>query len=265
MPQQFIPVNLPLYIQCLSVPVKWRLATKLHPTGSESPSGDRKRRVGLPVLTTQTVTQLDPTVLEVEATMESETVSAKPTTFDPWEKRREFFALKSDDTGELLKFLPTVGLFEFWGQFHESEVADRDCVEVPAAAGLPFRVEYPRQVQVSEIWKARRLLENSLQSGGRKGEIGDFADFRVRLTRYRGLPRVNITTTTFLESMLLTLAIDRISDAKVGKCARPDCQVLFATTTGHDKKYCQRYCAHIESVRRDREKKKQLSSQVKGR
>jgi hypothetical protein len=228
----------------------------------EAAPGSEGRRVALVGLRAQ-ATETDLDVLEVDVLLTSETAVTKPTAFDPWEKRREFFALKS--TRELLNFLPTVGLFEYWGQFHQSDFAVMDSVAVLSEAGLPYRVEYPKLVRVSQIWKARKLLENSLKSGGSKYEIGDYTDFHVRLTRHRGQPRVVVTTTTFLGSLLLTLAIDRISDAKVRKCARPDCQVLFANSGGHDRKYCQRYCAHLESVRRDRERKKLLRDQLKGR
>lgn len=39
-------------------------------------------------------------------------------------------------------------------------------------------------------------------------------------------------------------------------CKRPDCAAHFAHTTNHNRLHCSQYCAHIQSVRRDRKKGK---------
>jgi hypothetical protein len=60
-------------------------------------------------------------------------------------------------------------------------------VRVPSEQGLPYKVDYEDLISAKHIWETRRLLQASL--GGRS-EIGDYADFRVRLVRVKGQPRV---------------------------------------------------------------------------
>ena len=242
---QMIPLNLPIYIRCLSIPVKWQPV--------------ERNRSALALGSSTVVPEYDLQVLTVRPTGGALTI------YDPWEMRRDFFALKDD--ADLLRFLPKAGLFQLWGQFPAG--TRRVSIAVQADKGMPFDVEYPEELRVSDIWRVRRLIENSIRKGKASAEIGDWADFRMRLTHHRTLqgqqPAVIVTTTSLLESLLLTVTIDRISGAKVRKCARPDCAVLFTSTSGHERKYCQRYCAHIESVRSDRKRKKHISNKLKGR
>jgi hypothetical protein len=201
----------------------------------------------------------DPDLLEVQVS-ESGLVSGIPSSFDPWEKRNEFFRRDATDFPGLLRFLNSVGLFEKAGQSYKFETMSS--ILVPDTRGAHHRIEYPEQITAKHIWEMRRLLERALKD---RSEIGEYADFEVRLVRIKGQPRVVLTTTTFLEALFLTLTVDRVQAAKVQKCARPDCGVTFAVSSRHERKYCDRYCAHIESVRRDRERKKQLLQSSKGK
>ena len=79
-----------------------------------------------------------------------------------------------------------------------------------------------------------------------------------------------IETEDVVSSILATLIIDHLRGAKVKVCARRDCSNFFEITSRHEKKYCQQYCAHIESQRRTRKKQKREASEsqvqkVKGR
>jgi len=252
-PQKLIPTSLPLYFQCLSVPVEWGQAKYPQISGSRrTPSTGRtaplRNLLGKP----------DPDLLEVRLKHRELRADSLPS-FDPWEKRNEFFRLKSDDLQALLKFLNRVGLFEKAGQPLTGEATNTALV--PADRGIDYEIEYAEQIGATHIWRIRKLLKNSLKN---RSEVGDYADFQVRILRVNGQPRVVLTTATFLEALLLTLTVDRVLAAKVQKCARPDCGILFAVSSGHERKYCERYCAHIESVRRDRERKKK-AVQHKGR
>ena len=112
------------------------------------------------------------------------------------------------------------------------------------------------------IWDVRDAFVRWFESDQ---EFGELSDFQARILRENKEPRVVITTTTVMDAVLLSMVVDHVKKARVQKCARQDCGIVFTSDTRHTKKYCCRYCAHIESVRRDRQRKKQLpASKGKG-
>ena len=184
-------------------------------------------------------------------------LESPPTTFDPWDKRNEFFRLREGDTEGLLSLLHTVGLFRAATLAEGASPEEKDFVEetsIKAGKGLGFEVRYVTEFEEATIWHMRRVLLNTLKG---HGDVGDYSEFRVRLVRVKGEPQIVLTTTTFMEALLLTIAADRVMGAKLQKCARPDCGAVFSTTGGHKRKYCQWYCGHIESVRNSRRIKTQ--------
>jgi hypothetical protein len=72
-----------------------------------------------------------------------------------------------------------------------------------------------------------------------------------------------IETKDVLATMLATLQIDHLRGAKFGICARADCPRFFEIKSRHIRKYCSYDCAHLETVRRSRQKaaRKQVSGQ----
>jgi hypothetical protein len=65
-----------------------------------------------------------------------------------------------------------------------------------------------------------------------------------------------ITTKNTLSAMLATVFIDRLRGARIGFCARPDCKKEFRVVSNHERRYCKPYCAHLESLRRLRARRK---------
>jgi hypothetical protein len=149
--------------------------------------------------------------------------------FDPWEKRDEFFALKKDDPQALAQFLNTTGLFD-QAKFNPSS-----------------------QIPVAHVWVLRELLMRCLTE---KSAPDWKAEFEVSIESENQTPRVVFITNTFMDALLLTVVTDDIRNAKIRKCARPDCGIPFAVSTGHEKKFHCWDCGHIESVRRQRRKAK---------
>ncbi len=252
-----IEASLPLYIQCLRVPAEWRVgAVRKYPSirlGGKRTIGPLSSLVGVKSSTVQQ----DSDVLSVRQ------IPGSVTAYDPWEKRAEFFRLKRNNMEGLLGFLRSVGLFEPATSLHAlaREPEFEDDAIVRADDGLPYRVRYLSKVSATTVWELRRLVEGSLR---KQSGTGGYADFQVRIVRIKGQPRVILTTTTFMEALLLTLSVDRALGAKVRKCARPDCGVMFSNTSAHKRKYCQWYCGHIESVRKQRRKAKQKGGRSKG-
>ena len=234
MAQALIATNLPVFFRCFRIPAEWRLGrfTKLHQFDDLQALARVAR--GEP--------EQDSSFLTVHYS------PGTTTTYNPWEKRDEFFRLKPDDTEGLIRFLGTVGLFERVPKFGERE--ESPDFAVARTAKRTLMVPYLSNFRIDSIWEARRLLQNSL--GSLDKHTGEQIDFHTQIVRSKERAQVNVTTTTFLEAILLTLSVDRVQKAKVLKCARPDCPVTFSFTSGHRRKYCSWDCGHLESVRRQR-------------
>ncbi len=65
-------------------------------------------------------------------------------------------------------------------------------------------------------------------------------------------PHVHIAAGGCYEVMLATITIDHLRGTKYRICARKDCGMPFPLESRHKRQYCQQYCAHLESVRRNR-------------
>jgi hypothetical protein len=64
-------------------------------------------------------------------------------------------------------------------------------------------------------------------------------------------------------AICMTVTIDLLRRAKFRICARKDCRVPFEVKSKHERKYCSWYCAHLESVRRNR-KQNRMKNQARG-
>lgn len=234
-----VPTNLPVYINCLSVPVEWRRA--------ESMVARFKRAFAKEPRPSDEEVKRDGDRLEVVR------IPGKATTYDPWEKRAQFFQVPANDTNALLAFLPTVGFFDA-GRF---QIRQPSSTVITSADGFRYDAYYQPSVSEGEVWAIRRLFENSVASNDHTGK---FSDFSARLITVGGEARVVLTTLTFTDALALTLSVDRVLRARVRKCARPDCGVVFTFTGGHKRKYCSWYCGHIESVRSSRERAKETDN-----
>lgn len=246
MPRDLIPANLPVFYQCMALPAHWEAGV----------APKRKQRLGFIPLSD--MVKATPPALEQSLLKVTHIARGKPTFFDPKQKRNEFFRLRTGDTAQLVSFLNTVGLFESEASlFNVTGITNDDSDVTKAitktAGGEYYSVSYHQLHRAERIWGLRDSLVNWFESGA---EFGAVSDFPARILRENKAPKVVITTATLLDAVLLSIITDRVKKAKVQKCARPDCGIVFTSDTRHKKKYCCRYCAHVESVRRDRERKK---------
>ena len=88
-----------------------------------------------------------------------------------------------------------------------------------------------------------------------------------KLDSRREYPHHALDATSCRRAILDTIVIDHLRKVQFRLCSRPDCRTPFAIATRHQREYCCQYCAHIESVRRQRrtarqEEAKQLSKGV---
>jgi hypothetical protein len=70
-------------------------------------------------------------------------------------------------------------------------------------------------------------------------------------------PHHVLRATSCRRAVLDTIVIDHLRKVQFRLCARPDCRTPFAIETRHQREYCCQYCAHIESVRKQRAVKKE--------
>jgi hypothetical protein len=70
-------------------------------------------------------------------------------------------------------------------------------------------------------------------------------------------PHYVLRATSCRRAILDTIVIDHLRKVQFRLCARPDCRTPFAIETRHQREYCCQYCAHIESVRKQRAVKKE--------
>ena len=172
---------------------------------------------------------------------------------DPWTLRDRFLRLHRDEA-ELLEFLNMAG---GWATPRGGGVL---------IDGLPPTPAESRPV--SEFWEwqdiCRRLMTNPLAFWSdayphldqeKKEALNDFT-VRLQMTaenkQFQAITRVWGT----LRLILLSIFIDLLNRAKFRQCARPDCFGIFQIETRHRRIYCSQYCGHLESIRRNRRRKK---------
>ena len=193
---------------------------------------------------------------------------------NPWPMREEFLRLKQDNKA-LLAFLNKVGI---WGPTRTG---------VPAPAAVEISSASRRQLALAavdldpnrltaeirsalwrtaladpaldrntvnymfpfEIWAFQKQCRDALKKPAHKWVTSQKL---LALVPRREYPHYVRTATSCQRAILDTITIDLLRKVKFRLCARPDCRAPFAIQSQHQRKYCCQYCAHIESVRRQR-------------
>jgi len=160
---------------------------------------------------------------------------------DAWELRSNFLANMPDEHA-VLAFLNATGRFSSHGSVHSvQEFLEWQRVIHDLLETSSFHKAHgsPRNDKFMVIFNA----EN---------------EFRFSLDIWKGAEEgvAVIEAKSSLQAIVATVLIDRIRGTKIQFCARPDCGRPYAVTSSHERKYCESYCAHVESVRRTRRKKR---------
>jgi hypothetical protein len=221
---QIISVSLPIRFQSLCIPSQWTI-----------PIDDK----------------------DENPTFEAKFTKSPVSTYDAWEKRNEFFRLKEGDNVGLLNFLDSVGLWNRLGQGDDPnwEAETREFTH----EGLKFVVEEQPWREPDEIWHIREHARIALSSKARLDVLGQF-ELPTRLVLKRTGSYFLICTVAFLDALFATIVLDHAEGARVQRCARPDCGVVFAANNRHRRKYCTWDCAHLVAVRKSRLPKKHKSA-----
>lgn len=222
---QILPIDLPIRLLCVRVPVAWRESK--YADGSWLSAGFLH--------------------------------NDEMKTYDAWEMRSEFLRLTRDDLPKLLEFLAKVGIFQHSNLTNVDLLQDDENMNAQSEhfvwrweGGEHFiSVREQTSMPVLDFWNFQKWCEEALI----QKNYNAFSAFEYQVgfaEMSKNKACLLITTTSFVEAMTLSVQVDRVLNAKVRRCARPDCAIPFASSTRHKRKYCSWYCGHIESVRRER-------------
>lgn len=184
---------------------------------------------------------------------------------DGWQMRGEFLRLERS-TAALLGFLNRYGMWdarrtspryrarepgENWWEWMEPEiVTPNEIWYVQDLREPPDEKTRHRQgsetllhVQDAIKWGlscgAARWFKSGYSRAGLNGPRPTFPHFRI-------------SAETCSEMLWITITADYLHGTKFRICARRDCGLPFEIQSKHKRNYCTQYCAHLESVRRNR-------------
>jgi hypothetical protein len=169
--------------------------------------------------------------------------------FDPWEVRKAFLAVKTDD--EILAFLNETGRFErkadalgLWGfdDFREWQRVVKELLK-------PYPRNWLNALSRAVPDQTKRILFPK--------------DFSGQFQSMGYTSHVVITMKETLSALLATVFIDRLRGAKIKFCARPDCKKEFQVKSNHRRDYCTQSCAHLQSLRRLRARRRKKSPKLR--
>lgn len=178
---------------------------------------------------------------------------------DGWKVRDEFLRLP-EDPRKLAAFLNTVGAWS----------------SDPEEAALDSR-RFPIYAHLDDLWMFRADLRDALLGEHRGSFIRSVAPrlkkastladlqmepyswannfpFRFELSDVAaGL----VTITNARRMLLATVFVDIANGLRFKVCQRPDCdrRKIFPIESRHERKFCDWYCAHITTVRKNRPRK----------
>lgn len=192
----------------------------------------------------------------------------KASLLDGWHLRDRFLKLKHTED-EALSFLNDAGLWMTVPKYPgtpgglngEGFVGERSISET--AVPVTLHRFWQAQEGLSKYLLNPKLWESRLDAlASQDQDVDDllpvaFIVFGQALPLkigWRGSRPIGvIDVTTAVQLLHASTHIDLIRGAKFKLCARPDCRAPFPILSGHERKYCEWYCGHIESVRRRRE------------
>jgi hypothetical protein len=144
---------------------------------------------------------------------------------DAWSMRRDFLE-KARSEGGVIEFLNR------WGSWSSGRV------EIAA-----------------NVIKARSDLAAAMADRPEKWLRSHRSHLPI-VSRRKDYPYFLIETKRCAPATRIATTIDFLNGLKFKVCARPDCAIPFAIESRHRKQYHDWYCAHLESVRRNRRKTK---------
>jgi hypothetical protein len=234
-------VGIPATVEYSAMPCKWEI--KPHPDVWESEAGVR----------------VHPKRFFESHRVPPAEALARSVQFEAWQVRDEFLSLKTDQ--EFLDFLNRVGRFVSvkvggwvvtgqWGadDFKRWQQMFRECLRRSPATWdhVVEKVFRPKMIRF-----VRRILFVSR----RFTLLLRWKDAQQR--EWRSSQHIAVLEARDLVTAILaTIYVDHLHGTKFGFCHRHDCRMPYKIESKHNRKYCSQYCAHLESLRRMRERQR---------
>ena len=173
---------------------------------------------------------------------------------DPWLMRREFMQLPEANDAVL-------SFANRWGAWN---------VGALSVHTYPFRLNEFIKLESRPwieclspflVWQERQRLKAAMLAPPEEW-LSRNASLGFTASRQR-FPYLGVKATTCLRAIEITITLDHLRNVRSRICARPDCDNIFTVESNHGKVYCDQYCAHLVSVRRNRapSKKAEIASQ----
>jgi hypothetical protein len=118
-------------------------------------------------------------------------------------------------------------------------------------------------VELGDIIRLQKAVRDALMSPPARwfAEHFRFPRLPAHLAEY---PFLALITDSCEDAIRMTVTIDLLRRLKFKTCARSDCKLPFAIESRHKRRFCSQYCAHLVSVRKNRQKRrKELSNSGK--
>lgn len=170
---------------------------------------------------------------------------------DAWTMRSEFLQLPETDDA-LFAFLAK------WGAWSAGKLA---------LQSFPFRLPYLLEdgnrsdcdcIVPSLVWTERKQFRNGLLARPETWLSANAAlGFEANRDRF---PFLGVKASNCSHAIKVTITLDHLRSVRSRICARPDCDNIFTVESKHGKRYCNQYCAHLVSVRKNRAAAKKAKS-----
>ncbi len=193
--------------------------------------------------------------------------------YDPWEVRQEFLGLKTEQ--QVLDFLNRYGKFAPTWEPAPPIILDDGSAQaqwkiVSGQWGIKDFLQWQKMFRfflkllpanwkdaAERVWTGETfpLVRDVVRKASKfviRFPWGESQRFEWKQARHAGV----IEATDVVTAILATIYVDRLSGKKFGFCARPDCRKYFEVTSKHKRKYCTPDCAHLQTVRRLRARRK---------
>ena len=181
---------------------------------------------------------------------------ARERTGDPWLMREEFMHLPEDNDA-LLAFLNRWGSWSVGAlSVHSYRFSMADFTRLESRPWIEC-------VSAFLVWRERKRLRDAMLATPKEWLSGS-ASLGFTASR-QVFPYLGVKATTCLRAIEVTITLDHLRNVRSRICARPDCDNIFTVESKHGKMYCDQYCAHLVSVRRNRSAAKQTKNPTQGR
>ncbi len=170
---------------------------------------------------------------------------------DAWNVREEFLSLKSE--ADFLGFLNRVG------RFSAGIAPDSGLWELKDFKG--WQQVFREFLKCSPGMWPNYFVKLTAAAPGFNVRLIDMevklsVESRLRMQLSWRRRSAVIWVAEAVSAILATIYIDHLRRLRFRFCARRDCRRPFEIRSRHKRKYCQQYCAHLESLRRMRNRKK---------